>query len=131
VTFDVPDSLTACTRRERSTTPLQALVLLNDPVFFEAAQGLATRILREAPAEVDQRVEYAFRLCLGRSPSEHEKERVILYYNQQKQAIARDGTSIDNVYPPKGVERIERGEAAVWASIASVFLNMDEFITRS
>jgi hypothetical protein len=130
-TFDAPDSLTPCTRRERSTTPLQALVLLNDPVFFEAAQGLATRILREAPPALDQRVEYAFRLSLGRSPSAREKERIIRYYNQQKQAVARDGASIDNLYPPNGVDQIDRGEAAVWVSIASVFLNMDEFVTRS
>jgi hypothetical protein len=130
-TFDAPDSLTPCTRRERSTTPLQALVLLNDPVFFEAAQGLATRILREVPAELDQRAEYAFRLCLGRSPSAREKENVMLYYNRQKQAIARDGASIEHLYPPNGVEQIDRGEAAVWVSIASVLLNMDEFITRT
>jgi hypothetical protein len=70
-------------------------------------------------------------LSLGRSPSAREKERIIRYYNQQKQAVARDGASIDNLYPPNGVDQIDRGEAAVWVSIASVFLNMDEFVTRS
>jgi hypothetical protein len=130
-TFDAPDSLTPCTRRDRSTTPLQALTLLNDPVFFEAAQGLATRILREAPADLGPRVDYAFRLCLSRSPSSTEKERVIRYYNKQKQTIASDAASIERLYPPVGVEQIDRGEAAIWVNIASVLLNLDAFINRS
>jgi mono/diheme cytochrome c family protein len=129
--FDAPDSLTPCTRRERSTTPLQSLTLLNDPVFFEAARGLATRILRDAPADLGQRIDYAFRLCLGRGPTQLEKDRVARYYSDQKQSIAGNPSSIDGFYPPNGVERIDRAEAAVWVSIGSVLLNMDEFITRT
>jgi hypothetical protein len=130
-TFDAPDSLTTCTRRERSTTPLQALTLLNDPVFFEAAQGLATRILREAPSGLDARVDYAFRLCLSRSPNIAEKERIVRYYDQQKENIARDVTSVEHLYPPHGVGRIDRMEAAIWVNISSVLLNLDAFINRS
>jgi hypothetical protein len=130
VAFDAPDCLTASTRRERSTTPLQALILLNDPVFFEAAQGLATRILREAPVGLEQRIEYAFRLCLSRLPRPFEKERIIRYYNRQKETIAQNAASVDSLYPPNGVEQIDQSEAAAWVSVASVLLNMNEFITR-
>jgi hypothetical protein len=130
-TFDAPDSLTTCTRRERSTTPLQALTLLDDPVFFEAAQGLATRILREAPSGLDARVDYAFRLCLSRSPTIAERKRILRYYDQQKENIAHDAASVEHLYPPQGVEQIDRVEAAIWVNISSVLLNLDAFINRS
>ena len=71
--FDAPDSNTACSRRRRSNTPLQALNLMNDPVFHEAADALADRALNEAPADP---IGYAFRLCLGRDPSSTERQRV-------------------------------------------------------
>ncbi|HEX2523104.1 MAG TPA: DUF1549 and DUF1553 domain-containing protein, partial [Terriglobia bacterium] len=61
VTFDAPDSLNSCPRRDRSTTPLQALTLLNDPVFFEASQALAVRLLQEKSSTED-RIEYSYRL---------------------------------------------------------------------
>jgi hypothetical protein len=130
VSFDAPDALTSCTRRERSTTPLQALILLNDPVFLEAAQGLATRVLRESPAELPLRVDYLYRISLGRSPSSKEQERIVRYYHRQKDALAGSTAAIDGLYPQHGVEEIDRAEAAIWVSIGSVILNMDEFITR-
>ena len=79
VTFDAPDSLNSCPRRDRSTTPLQALTLLNDPVFFEAAQALAVRLLQEKTGDAGERIEYAYHLCLARSPRADEKERMIQY----------------------------------------------------
>ena len=66
ISFDAPDSNTACSRRERSNTPLQALTLLNDPVFFECAQQLARRVVEEGPDDVEGRVRRGFRLCLAR-----------------------------------------------------------------
>lgn len=71
--FDAPDSNTTCSRRQRSNTPLQALNLMNDPVFHEAADALADRVQNEAPADP---IGYAFRLCLGRDPSKTERQRV-------------------------------------------------------
>ena len=65
--FDAPDSNVAACRRTRSNTPLQALNLLNDPVFVEAAQALAARTLREAPAEFSSRAQHAFQLVLVRA----------------------------------------------------------------
>jgi hypothetical protein len=72
--FDAPDSNVACTRRSRSNTPLQALNLLNDPVFFEASQALAHRVLSERKPSTPERIERAFQLCLGRRPTERERQ---------------------------------------------------------
>ena len=71
--FDAPEALSTCTRRNRSNTPLQALTLLNDQGFYEFAQALAGRILRESNGEDGERIGYAFRLCFGRLPSEREQ----------------------------------------------------------
>jgi len=77
--FDEPDSNVACTRRRRSNTPLQALNLLNDPVFFEAAQALAARVQKEGAADP---LGYAFELCLARTPSKTERARIEQYRAQ-------------------------------------------------
>ncbi|MCI0628376.1 MAG: PSD1 and planctomycete cytochrome C domain-containing protein [Acidobacteria bacterium] len=128
--FDAPDSLMACSRRQRSTTPLQALNLLNDPVFFEAAQGLAARILRERAESASDRIDYAFRLCLARAARPHEKDHLIKYYQQQREILARDAKSADALFPAKSVEGVDPAEAAAWVGLSSVLLNLDAFITR-
>src|SRR5262249_16056799 len=71
VLLAAPEGLISGSRRNRSTTPLQALTLLNDPVFFEAAQGLGFRTLREAKT-TEARIDFAFRAALGREPSPGE-----------------------------------------------------------
>jgi hypothetical protein len=130
VTFDAPNSLITCSRRERSTTPLQALTLLNDPVFFEAAQALAARILREKQGSLSDRIDYAFRLCLGHEPTRRDKDRLEKYYSSQREELENDPKTADLVIPPKGVEGIDRSEMAAWVRLSSVLLNLDEFITR-
>jgi hypothetical protein len=67
--FDSPDSLTTCTRRLRSNTPLQALTLLNDAAFFEFAQAMEKLIAKDG-------IEAAFRRCVARKPSAKEMERL-------------------------------------------------------
>ena len=67
--FDAPSAELSCTRRERTDTPLQALNLMNDSVFFEAAQGLALRVMREAGDAFGDRLDYAYLVTLGRDPS--------------------------------------------------------------
>lgn len=127
--FDAPDSNTACTRRRRSNTPLQALNLLNDPVFFEAAQGLAERLLTEVNGSQEDRLDAGFRLCLGRKPSARERERLSQYLDSEKQLLAKDSKAVEALLPapPEGVDRTE---AAAWVGLSRVLLNLDEFITR-
>jgi hypothetical protein len=107
-TFDGPDAQTACTRRNRTTTPLQALHLANDPAFVELAAALGKRIEAEGPADDDGRVAYAFRLCFAREPSAAERDRLLAYLAAQRQA----------------------DPATAWPRVGRVLLNLDEFITR-
>jgi len=127
--FDEPDSNTTCTRRGRSNTPLQALNLLNDPVFFEAAQALATRVLEEMPGGLPEKMDYAFQLVLARRPSAGERDRLMQYFDQQKQLLAADPKAAENMQPfhPQGVDPLD---AAAWVGVSRVLLNLDEFITR-
>ena len=129
-TFDAPDSLNACSRREQSTTPLQALTLLNDPVFFEAAQGLAVRVLLEKPGELSTQLDYAFRLCMARPPTVAEKERLLKYFQTKKTLLSENGESPHKQFPIQGLEGVDAGEAAAWLGVSRVLLNLAEFITR-
>jgi hypothetical protein len=130
VVFDSPNTLTPSCRRERSTNPLQALTLLNDPVFFEAAQGLAARILRERPGSMSDRINYAFEVCLARSPRPEERERLVQYQKQQQDILSREPDAPRLIFPSTGEDNINPFEVAVWVGISGILLNLEEFITR-
>ena len=128
--FDAPNTLTTAPRRDRSNTALQALNLLNDPVFFEAAQGLAARVLAEAPGdEFSDRLTYVYRLCLSRKPSSREADRLSTYFEQQRKIFLADHrarTEAASFHAPNA----EPEEAAAWVSVSRALMNLDEFITR-
>jgi hypothetical protein len=112
--FDAPDMSVACTRRTRSNTPLQALNLLNDEVFFEAAKALAWRVAEEAPGtSIAGKIDYAFRLCIGRTPTEKERARLERYHDEQATLFAKENQPF-----------------AAMVGVSRVLLNLDEFITR-
>jgi hypothetical protein len=132
VTFDLPDTSRSCTRRERSNTPLQALQLLNDPVFVEAARALAERVLADSAGEDDQQLDGAFRLTLGRTPLPDESQRLLDYLHQQQQAFTADPEAAalligDNL---KNTQTTDAAEHAAWTAVCSVLLNLDEFLNR-
>jgi len=116
----------SCSRRRRSNTPLQSLNLLNDPVFFEAAQALAVRVLNEAPAS--GRLDYAFQLCLGRTPSSRERDRLARYFDSESTVFGADAKSAAAMEPVDVGGAA--GERAAWVAVSRVLLNLDEFITR-
>lgn len=127
--FDAPDSNVSCTRRARSNTPLQALNLLNDPVYLEAAQSLALRVLRESSGPAPERLQYAFELCLSRPPAAKELQRLSQYFDEQIGILRKDGASAGALMPLPP-ERSDPVEAAAWVGVSRVLLNLDEFITR-
>lgn len=119
--FDAPDSNVACSRRRRSNSPLQALNLLNDPVFHEAAQAFAYELITRAAPE--QRLDQAFLAAVGRVPTEKERLRLRRLLDEQATALAAKPDEAARLLPV-------RPEQAAWATIARVLLNLDEFITR-
>jgi hypothetical protein len=128
--FDAPDANVACTRRVRSNTPLQALTLSNDPAFFEMAQALASRTLREAPPDDGERIRRAFRLCLARAPAAEEARRLAEHLDSQKQRFAAAPADAAAAAPPGLADGIEAADGAAWTAVARVLLNLDELITR-
>jgi hypothetical protein len=115
--FDAPNAVQACTRRPRSNTPLQALTLLNDQAYHECAEALADRVLRDASPNDPARIEHAFRLCLGRPPSERESQTLLTMLDAERSDLGSGALR----------EAIDR---AAWTAAARVVLNLDEFITR-
>lgn len=129
VTFDAPDANLSCSRRQRSNTPLQALNTLNDPVFFEAAQALALRVLKEAPAGFQQRLDYAYRLCVARSPAPAESDRFLTLFEKQK-LLLKDRPEEARALFPLWLDHVRPLDAATWTATARVLLNLDEFLHR-
>ena len=112
-TFDAPDREKCTARRALTNTPLQALNLLNDPVFVEAAEALAYRLQTEAPADFRSRLRYAFEISLARPPEPAEVDRLAALFEKQT-----------------AVKKQEPGSADPWVVLGSVLLNLDEFVTR-
>ena len=108
--FDAPDATVTCTRRVRSNTPLQALISLNDQSVIEFAETLATRILKEAPADDAQRIRYGWLLALSREPRAEETQRMLRFIRTRRDS--------------------KEDEPAVWSAASRVLLNIDEFLTR-
>jgi hypothetical protein len=128
--FDAPDSTTSCTRRNRSNTPLQALTLLNDKGYYELAQGLAQRVLRESVTSEPERLALAFQLCLARAPQPEEVSRVKTLLSQQVESFRRspaDAIKVTGADVPAG---IDIAQWAAWTAAARALLNLDEFVTR-
>jgi len=129
--FDAPDSNTACTHRESSNTPLQALTLWNDPVFVECAQFLARRVLREAGPGDRERIETACITALSRRPTAEDQRDLRGLLAHGRTVFSKDKPSaralIGSTPAPSGMPD---AEFAAWVSVARTLMNLDEFITR-
>lgn len=132
-TFDAPTREFCVVKRNRSNTPLQALVLLNDPAYIECAQALARRIVSEAGSAPESRATRAFRICLARHPKPHEVERLVQLFEtelsrfkQDTEAAKKMATSELGPVP----EGMDMHELAAWTVVANVLLNLDEVITK-
>ena len=133
VTFDAPDRETCSVRRERTNTPLQALVLLNDPTYVETARGLAERTMHEGGKSNNERVTYAFRIVTGRRPTAAESAILLDEFNQRCTAFKTDAeiaAKLLSVGESQADSNLPIEELAAWTMVARLLLNLDEAITK-
>ncbi|MFN0124722.1 MAG: DUF1553 domain-containing protein, partial [Blastocatellia bacterium] len=134
--FDAPPADVSCVRRSRSNTPMQALTLLNEPLFLESARALALKTLREGGATDEARLTFAFRRVLSRKPSLEEMNVLRDFLRQQTARIAAgelktndllDAATDKPLALPPGVSP---QAYAAWTTVARALLNLDEAITK-
>lgn len=114
--FDAPNGDVSCVRRSRSNTPLQALTTLNEPLFLETARALAQTTMREGGKTDGDRLNYAFRRVLTRTPEASESSELLALLERQKARYAGAGGHL--------------GEVQAWTAVSRVLLNLDEAITK-
>ncbi|MCS5628830.1 MAG: DUF1553 domain-containing protein [Planctomycetes bacterium] len=127
--LDAPTRQVCTVSRGITNTPIQTLVTLNDPVFFEAARAFAIRILREVPGGVGKRVEEAFLIALSRLPSTAESEAFSSMLGDLARRYREDPQAAASVNPGTG-KTPAGAELAAWTLLASTLLNLDEALTR-
>jgi hypothetical protein len=132
-TFDAPSREICTVRRIRTNTPLQAFVTLNDPVFIEAAQALARRIVKEGGATPEQRATYALRLCQCRPARTEQVAQLVELFKSELEhygndAAAAKALATEPLGPlPTGMEA---DELAAWTVVANVLLNLDAVLNK-
>ncbi len=131
--FDAPTREECTAERTRSNIPQQALVLLNDPTYVEAARTFAARILSEAQGNPEQRIAWAWSHALQREPSAEEQRTVQALCAERLAAYQADKGAADALLkvgfaqPPAA---LDRSELAAWTHVARILLNLHETITR-
>ena len=135
-TFDAPNGDFSCVRRQRSNTPLQALVSLNETEFVECAQALARKTLEEGGTRDADRVTYAFRRALNRPPNADERKDLLALLEKEKRRIAEGwvnplglATARDEK-PPELPGGATPTQLAAYTVVSRVLLNLDETITK-
>jgi len=136
VTFDASERMTCVTSRSRSNTPLQALVLLNDPVYTDAAFAFGKRMLSESPDDTDaSRICYGFRVAVSRQPTAREVNLLQKLLNSERQALVANPNKVGAIMKDhSGIdisESMDSKELAAWYAIAATILNLDETITKN
>jgi hypothetical protein len=132
--FDAPDRETCLIRRATTNTPVQALVLLNDPTYVEAARAFAERIVREGGNATASRLEFAYRQALSRSIRSEEAKLLAGLYQRHFDSYKADPKSAEALlhvgdHPLPAVTNV--AELAAWTSVARVIFNLHEMVTRN
>ncbi len=126
-TFDSPSGEACVARREISNTPLQALTLMNDTVFWEAAQALGT-LVAARPGSTEERIDYLFRRCLVRPPAPGELKMLIEFFAAQHDRLSKKELDPATIAASGDGDPLE---PAAWTLVARALLNLDETITKN
>lgn len=132
--FDAPSREECVAERNRSNIPQQALVLLNDPTYVEAARTFAARVLSECTGDTSQRITWAFEQALQRKPSTEELQTLTSLYDNQFADYRKDAASAEALLKTGAAAvpaSLNKSELAAWTHVTRVLLNLHETITRS
>jgi hypothetical protein len=130
LTFDCPDANTTNVQRPQSNTPLAALATLNNKVFVEAAQVMASRVLSFRLDDDSARMARAVRICIARPPTDDELNDLVALLDQSRSWYAENTIEAEQIVGQHRPDGVPVAEAAAWVTAARVVLNLDEFITR-
>ena len=131
--FDAPTRDTACTRRQRTDTPLQALVTMNDTQWVEASRALAERLIKQGGKQPGQRIQYLSELVLSHDPSPQMASVLQQSLNQMEKHYATDPTAAHDLVAVGEKPRdaaIPPPELAAWTMVVSEVLNLDEALNK-
>jgi hypothetical protein len=131
--FDAPNREICTVKRSRTNTPLQALSLLNEVTFIEAARGLAKRMMIEGGASSTDRIKFGFRWVTGRQPNDRELQVLESGLAADLEALQKHPEAIEGLLTsgkPLEAANLDRRELAAYSLAANVLLNLDEFVNR-
>jgi hypothetical protein len=133
ITFDAPSRERSCTRRERTDTPLQALVTMNDPQYVEAARHFGERMIRHS-CDADDRLDFGFRAATARHPSKEEKaalRKALAKFEAKYQKDSAAAAKLLSVGESPVSKDLLAPEAAAYTMVASLLLNLDETLNKN
>jgi hypothetical protein len=133
IALDAPTREECAADRNRSNIPQQALVLLNDPTYVEAARAFAARVLKDGGSNTPARIQWAYRQALQRPPRPEEIERIEQLVEKHVKQYEADPQSAQTLLKigPQSAPALKPAELAAWTSVARVLLNLHETITRN
>jgi hypothetical protein len=132
--FDAPSREECTANRPRSNTPLQALVLLNDPIFVEGARAFAEKAIHEGGKDDESRLAFAYKRALSRSPRPEERAVLLSLLAKHREHYGSHGKEAEEflrVGERPAAKDIPAGELAAWTSVARAILNLHVTITRN
>jgi hypothetical protein len=131
--LDATSRETCTIRRVSTNTPIAAFVLLNDPVYVEAAQSLARQVMQHESAEPAARVTYAFRRVLARQPSQDEVQRLVKLFNSEQAHYQQEADAARKMATPESTSHVDvtnMADLAAWTVVSNVLLNLDETLNN-
>ena len=131
--LDAPSRETCTVRRERTNTPLQALMLMNDPQYVEAARAFAERVIKEGGQTETDRLAYAFELATARQPDEEEAEALLSTFRTHLEEFNSNqeaAQSLIQIGELPADEALVPAELAAWTMLTNLLLNLDEVLTK-
>ena len=130
--FDMPDTHESCSRRNVTTSPLQALTLLNSSLMLDWAQSFAGRVLITAGGDPDRQIEAAYRLAYSRKATKDEKALMRQFMAQQESIIAERSAAGEKLALPSVLpEKVDPVHAATLVDLCHTLMNSNEFVYRN